>query len=656
MIKICKECGRPFETNNGNKKFCDRQHYRICVICGKQFEITRYHLTAKDAKTTCSKKCSIELRKRTNVYKYGGSSPASSRLIREKMKSTNLERYVVKHAAQSDIFKEKTKQTNLSKYGKEYYRQTDKGRQELKDRWNDPEYAHKVRSKVEATCLKRYGNRSSFGDEGIREKAKHTYKERTGYETPFSNPEVQRKSEETNLSKYGVRRPYQSPKIYQKVKNTTFQHFGVDNAMKSKIIQDKVKETCLSKYGNTCFLQSEKGKQAYQNAMKSRYGVSYFAQSKDWKLARMLDPSKIDNLMEFRENPSEFISKQFIKNPSLKELSAVLGIHENSVGQLIIEFGLQDKVKYVYSAVEDEVANFIYSVDNEIQLERNTHSVITPLELDLYLPEYHLGIECNPTSTHNSSVDAFTGKADTALKYDYHKNKTDMCEEKGIQLFHIFGYEWTYKKEIIKSMIANDLGFTSDKLYARNTEVCEITSNECREFLNKNHRQGNTFASIRLGLRDKKTNELVSVMTFNKIRSTIGKTDKFDGYELSRFCSKLNTSVVGGASKLFKHFLNKYPEVNIVSFSDKAHTSGKLYEVLGFHKVNESTPSYVWVNMQDDSYYNRVNCQKRNLKRLFHDSSIDIENKTEKQIMEEHGYAKVFDSGTIRWEYTIKSL
>ncbi len=55
--------------------------------------------------------------------------------------------------------------------------------------------------------------------------------------------------------------------------------------------------------------------------------------------------------------------------------------------------------------------------------------------------------------------------------------------------------------------------------------------------------------------------------------------------------------------------------------------------------------------MVDDSYYNRVSCQKRNLQRLFNDNSIDVDNQTERQIMESHGYAQVFDSGTIRWEY-----
>lgn len=111
---------------------------------------------------------------------------------------------------------------------------------------------------------------------------------------------------------------------------------------------------------------------------------------------------------------------------------------------------------------------------------------------------------------------------------------------------------------------------------------------------------------------------------------------------------------MGGASKLFTHYLNNIhsdESGKIISFSDRAHTRGNLYSKLGFVPVNSSNPGYVWVSMIDDSYYNRVSCQKRNLQKLFNDTSIDVDNQTERQIMESRGYAQVFDSGTIRWEY-----
>ena len=60
------------------------------------------------------------------------------------------------------------------------------------------------------------------------------------------------------------------------------------------------------------------------------------------------------------------------------------------------------------------------------------------------------------------------------------------------------------------------------------------------------------------GPHAKNTGELVSLMTFNKPRKGIGKMSE-DGleWELGRFCNALNTNVVGGASKLFKYFINE---------------------------------------------------------------------------------------------------
>ena len=113
----------------------------------------------------------------------------------------------------------------------------------------------------------------------------------------------------------------------------------------------------------------------------------------------------------------------------------------------------------------------------------------------------------------------------------------------------------------------------------------------------------------------------------------------------------LNTNCIGGASKLFKHFLSVYQPSLVTSFSDRATTSGSLYQILGFKFDSYVDPGYVWVNINDDTYYTRVSCQKSNLPRLFHQPELDIKNQTEKEIMESHGYARVYNSGLIKWIY-----
>lgn len=139
-------------------------------------------------------------------------------------------------------------------------------------------------------------------------------------------------------------------------------------------------------------------------------------------------------------------------------------------------------------------------------------------------------------------------------------------------------------------------------------------------------------------------------MTFSKPRGTLGYSSRYGEniWELTRFCTKLYTNCVGGASRLFIHFIREYAPNMVTSFSNNSNTTGDVYPILGFRKVGEVQPGYVWVSLKDDTYLSRVACQKHNLPRLFNES-VDINNQTEKQIMEDHGYARVWNSGLLKW-------
>ena len=540
MIKICKECGKEFEASNGMQKFCKRKHYRRCVICGNQFEVTPYHLTSKDAKTTCSRKCAAELRKQTNIAKYGGVAPACSKDVISKMESTNMARYGVKHASQSDVFKDKSVRTNLERYGVSHYSKTEESKKKLSERCLDDDYKEIVKDSKIKTSLERY---------------------------------------------------------------------GVPYPMQSSIVSNE-------------FIRSH-----------------------------MKDNSKFDEFISFKQNPRDYISSLHLDhNPTLLELTKILGVNESTLGVYIHQNNCEDMINFHVSVMEQEVIDFIKSIGNDTIIETNTYKIIPPYEIDIYLPKYGISIECNPTATHNSTINVFDRSSGPAVSSGYHKMKTDMCENAGVRLFHIFGSEWTYKRPIIESMILNMLGRSCNKIYARNCIIREVSYHDSAIFLDDNHRQGDAKSSIRLGLYY--YGELVSIMTFGKMRSTIGtgKENLSDCWELVRFCSKLNTTVIGGASKLFKFFINNYNVDHIRSFSDRAHTTGKLYGTLGFVELRRSNAGYCWVDVKSDISYNRTNSQKHNLKRFLNDNTIDL-TKTEKQIMEDHGYVQVFDSGTITWEW-----
>ena len=265
------------------------------------------------------------------------------------------------------------------------------------------------------------------------------------------------------------------------------------------------------------------------------------------------DDVTYEKWMNFCSDPEAYIHSHFDHTPTYLELTTKLGMASSTIQQQLAKHNLEYLVERYVSTMEQEVMDYIklLGVNNIIH---NDRKLIYPKELDIYLPDYNVAFECNPTVSHNSSV-AFL--EDTIISPLYHQRKTELCEAQGIRLFHIFGYEWTHNQEIIKSMICNILRKNTTRIFARHTAVKEVSYNDTVRFLNLNHRQGWVQCAVSLGLYYGE--ELVSIMTFGKARKGMNKYNA--QYELLRFCSKKYTSVIGGASKLFKHFIDIITEV-----------------------------------------------------------------------------------------------
>lgn len=131
-------------------------------------------------------------------------------------------------------------------------------------------------------------------------------------------------------------------------------------------------------------------------------------------------------------------------------------------------------------------------------------------------------------------------------------------------------------------------------------------------------------------------NELISIMTFGKSRFS-------NEFELLRFCNKLYTNVIGGASKLFKHFLVDHPEIKeVISYADKRWSNGNLYEKLNFKLVNISKPSYFYVI--DKIRYNRINFQKHKL-------INNTNNLSEHDYMFNNKFYRIYDCGSLKYKF-----
>lgn len=274
------------------------------------------------------------------------------------------------------------------------------------------------------------------------------------------------------------------------------------------------------------------------------------------------------------------------------------------------------------SAIEKELREFIQH-NYSGWIEYNDRSILEGKELDIVLPDLGLAIELDGTYWHQEDK---VGRL-------YHKNKTDAIEAVEYQLIHITDYQWTNKKDIVKSRILNKLG-KSIKIPARKTTIKEVPSQEAKLFLEANHIQGYAPASINLGLY---TSELVAIMTFAKPRFS-NEAD----FELVRYASKLGTLVQGGASKLFNH----RPKGIIISYADRSFSNGNLYKKLGFILSHTTEPGYAYYKR--DKRLSRYQCQKHKLADLLplYDPKL-----SEAENMKLNGYYKVYDCGNLVFMY-----
>lgn len=287
---------------------------------------------------------------------------------------------------------------------------------------------------------------------------------------------------------------------------------------------------------------------------------------------------------------------------------------------------------YYRSKSEKEIEEFIISLG--INVNVCDKKQLSGVELDLFLPDYNIAIEYNGLYWHSEK----RGK-----HKNYHIDKTLKCLDKNIQLIHIFSDEWLIKKDIIKNRLINLLKVNKTKIYARNCKIVSISNEEKSDFLNSNHLQGNDKSSIYFGL--KYNEKIVSVISFGPLRKILGnKVKTNDDYELYRYCSN---NVIGGFTKLLKHFIKEYSPKKIITYSNRNWSPSDdfcFYSKVGFKFVGETKPNYSYTKKYDVRKH-RFNYRKDRLVKLGYDK-----NKSESQIMSELGYDKIWDTGNLKYE------
>lgn len=284
------------------------------------------------------------------------------------------------------------------------------------------------------------------------------------------------------------------------------------------------------------------------------------------------------------------------------------------------------------SRVQDKVASFISQMGFEII--QNDRDILDGKQIDIYIPSKRIGIQINGLLWHSFGTTYPNNSNMEKFNKSNHNQKYKKCSMKGIHLLQFSDDDVVNKWQIVKSVISNKLGVSSNKIYGRKCQIVEIDINTKSKFLIDNHMLGDCQSTYNYGLFY--DGQLVSVMTFGKRKITKGQASM----EMLRFCNKCGFVVVGGASKLFCHFLKNTCDNRIISYSDNRISNGDLYEKLGFNLLRQTKYNYWYVEKSG-----RIHHRSKFMK---HKLNTDM---SQRDYMFTNGYRRYYDCGHKVFEF-----
>ena len=360
----------------------------------------------------------------------------------------------------------------------------------------------------------------------------------------------------------------------------------------SRLLAQKTsEETCMRKYGVSNVMHKKEFVDKIQEVMKDKYGANCAMNVPEFR-------EKFKQTCEKRYGVSYYVnSDQFVGNSSCKSKT-----NEEFV-KLLEENGIRCKQEKVLD-------------DKRFDIEIEGRKIL---------------IEIDPTYTHTVAGNHWDKEG---LPKEKQIVKTLIANKHGYRCIHVF--DWDDWKEII-----NLIRLPENKIYARKCDIRVIEDSSYNEFISINHLQGQCKGTkVAIGLYYR--NELVQVMTFGKPRY-----NKNYLWELLRLCTRKDTAVYGGASKLFKYAVEKLNLNSILSYCDRSKFSGDVYKAMGMKLLRESIPQEVWSKGEERITGSLL--RQRGYDQLFNTNYG--KGTSNEQLMIDNGWLPIYDCGQLVFTY-----
>lgn len=432
------------------------------------------------------------------------------------------------------------------------------------------------------------------------DKIKQTNLERYGETHNFNHTKEKRHI--TMMEKYGNLYPMQIPEIRKQIETTNIARYGYKNPAKSQLVIDKIR-----------------------NKHQVLFDGKHFSQQ------------HIDEVILEQLKSKDFCEKICQdKTKTFSMYASELGITTSTLLKYIrMHHELKISRKPV-SSIESMLTQFIENFG--ITVINNSRNVIDR-EIDIWLPEYNLGIELNGIYWHSDILDKKNKY--TAL------DKFKKCNEKNIKLFTFFEHEISDKFDIISDMILHSVGKYDKTVYARETNFIKITHQQKKEFFNQNHIMGDIKTSINYGLCH--NGIIVAAISFIHDRFSQDKNT----CEIARFAIKNGYHVPGGFAKLFKNAVKEEKFGRIVTYANlRFGNYQNVYEKNGFVYDSTTKPGYMYAKQTGRDKFefrSRGMAVKSKLSKFLENYD---ETQSQYENMINHGWHRIWDCGNAKYTWT----
>ena len=245
------------------------------------------------------------------------------------------------------------------------------------------------------------------------------------------DPEIKEKTKKTQLANHDGVYAFNT----EKQKKTMIERYGHESPSKNEDVKKKIKEVQFAKNGGVYAFNTKK----QEETMLKKYGSK----------GRLGDPNELKKQHEL------MIEKYGVKTPS--ENPEFL---ERAMSTLIRNYGQI----FNNSNISKVNLKFGEKIEKELGLKVEYEHHLEGSFFDIYIPEYNLAIEINPTITHNSTH-AFACKRNKCseqpckvhkpLPTDYHFKKSKIAMKNNLKLIHMF--EWDSEEKVFSLIKRNCL-------------------------------------------------------------------------------------------------------------------------------------------------------------------------------------------------------